>query len=138
MHGYVAVEEVDSEGPNTPGISTAIARELFETWCVTQLQWVAYETANAPALWGQVTRHIRGYLMALWVTGILRGDTAKESFVVKCDQTTMTHADIRDGHLICQVGMAPVKPSEFVRYRIRIRLKPCEYPTRHGVRSLLA
>jgi phage tail sheath protein FI len=138
MHGYVAVEEVNSGGTSPVGISVSITRELIECWCVTQLQWVAYETNNASPLWDQVVQNIRGYLLALWATGMLRGDTTKESFVVKCDQTTMTQADIREGNLICQIGVAPVKASEFVHYRIRIRLKPREYPSRQGVRSLLA
>lgn len=124
MHGYVAVEEVDSGDASPVGISASITRELIESWSLTQLQWVAYETNNAPPLWEQVVRNIRGYLLALWATGILRGDTTKESFLVKCDHTTMTQADILDGNVICQVGIAPVKPSEFVHYRIRIHLKP--------------
>jgi phage tail sheath protein FI len=40
----------------------------------------------------------------------------------------MSEADIRDGHVICQVGIAPAKPSEFVFYRIRIRLQPLQKP----------
>src|SRR5262249_12067702 len=101
-------------------------------WCMTQLLWVTFETANVPTLWEQVTRHIRGYLMALWATGMLQGNTTKESFIVKCDQTTMTQAEMRDGHLICHVGMAPVKPSEFIFYSIRIRWKPGDSSTRGG------
>ena len=120
----ITLEEVDSENPATEGISTALTRELIETWCVTQLQWVAYESDNVPALWEQVDRHIRGYLCALWASGMLRGNSTKEAFLVKCDRTTMTQTDIRDGNLICEVRVAPVRPSEFVQYRIRVRLKP--------------
>lgn len=123
MGECITLEEVDSENPATEGISTALTRELIETWCVTQLQWVAYEIDNAPALWEQVDRHIRGYLCALWASGMLRGNSTKEAFLVKCDRTTMTQTDIRDGNLICEVRVAPVRPSEFVQYRIRVRLK---------------
>lgn len=137
MHGYVAVEEVDSGDTSLVGINVSITRELIETWCLTQLQWIAYETNNGPPLWDQVILNVRGYLLALWATGMLRGDTTKESFVVKCDHTTMTPADIREGLLICQIGVAPVKPSEFVHYRIRIRLHPRSRSPRHDVRSLL-
>jgi phage tail sheath protein FI len=119
----ITLEEVDSENPATEGISTALTRELIETWCVTQLQWLAYEIDNAPALWEQVDRHIRGYLCALWASGMLRGNSTKEAFLVKCDRTTMTQTDIRDGNLICEVRVAPVRPSGFVQYRIRVRLK---------------
>ncbi len=111
MGECITLEEVDSENPATEGISTALTRELIETWCVTQLQWVAYEIDNAPALWEQVDRHIRGYLCALWASGMLRGNSTKEAFLVKCDRTTMTQTDIRDGNLICEVRVAPVRPS---------------------------
>ncbi len=101
MHGYVAIEEIDSAGTLPVGISARITRELLEAWCVNQLQWVAYETNNAPPLWDQVVRNIRGYLLALWASGFLKGDTSKKAFVVKCDQTTMTQTDVRDDNLIC-------------------------------------
>jgi len=128
MYGFVAVEEIDSGGPFSMGITASITRELIETWCVAQLQWVAYETNHSPSLWDQVVRHIRGHLVALWAMGMLRGDRTQEAFVVKCDQTTMTDDDIRGGNLIIVVGVAPLKPSEFVHYRIRVRLKSVSNP----------
>ena len=137
MREWITVEEIDSEGPRIVGISAAIARELLEAWCMTQLLWVSFESANALALWEQVTRHVRGYLMTLWITGMLRGGSAKESFIVKCDHTTMTQAEIRAGYLICQVGMAPVKSSEFIYCRIRIKLKASEHTTRHSLEGKL-
>jgi phage tail sheath protein FI len=124
MTTYVSIEEVDSAHQPVPDICPSVTRDLIKNWCATELQWVASEPHNAPLLWGQVSRHVRGYLGVLWVTKALRGERPREAFVVKCDQTTMTHADIREGHLICQVDVAPVKPSEFVHYRIRIRMKP--------------
>jgi phage tail sheath protein FI len=47
----------------------------------------------------------------------LMGTTADEAFFVKCDRTTMTQDDIDNGRLICLVGIAPVKPAEFVIFR---------------------
>ena len=139
MRECVTVEEVTSGGQATPGISASITRELLETWCVTQLQWVAYETNNAPPLWEHVVRHIRGYLVTLWAMGVLRGKTTTESCVVTCDHTTiMTHTNTHEGNLSFLVSVAPVNPSEFLHYRIHIRLKPREQSTRHGVTSLLA
>lgn len=138
MRECVIVEEVDLGGQSTPGISASITRELLETWCVTQLQWVAYETNITPPLWEQVVRHIRGYLVTLWAMGVLRGKTTKESFVVTCEHTTMTQADIHEGNLSFLVSVAPVNPSEFLHYRIRIRLKSRQQPTRAGTTSLLA
>jgi phage tail sheath protein FI len=46
------------------------------------------------------------------------GTTADEAFFVKCDRTTMTQDDIDNGRLICLIGIAPVKPAEFVIFRI--------------------
>jgi phage tail sheath protein FI len=123
---YVSVEEIDSWLPSTQAITSNATRTLLERWCAHELQWAAYGTHNAPPLWGQVSRHVRGYLGVLWVSGALRGERPREAFVVKCDQTTMTQADIREGKLICQIGVAPVTPSEFVFYRICIRLNPVQ------------
>jgi len=66
---------------------------------------------------------MRGYLGVLWVSGRLRGEKPSEAFEVKCDQTTMTEADITQGRVICQIGIASSKPSEFVFYRIHIPLR---------------
>jgi hypothetical protein len=50
--------------------------------------------------------------------GMLQGRTAEEAYFVRCDRTTMTQADIDNGRLIILVGIAPVKPAEFVIFRI--------------------
>ena len=128
MHGFVTVEEVDSLNAPSVGISASITTILIECWCLTQLQWVTYETDNVPALWERVVRHVRAYLLGLWASWMLTGKSSEEAFVVRCDHTTMTPADIRDGYLICLVGVATVKPSEFVHYHIRIRLKSHSSP----------
>jgi len=57
---------------------------------------------------------------------------------VKCDQTTMTDDDIWEGNLIVLIGVAPLQPSEFVRYRIRVRLNPVRKLARQRVTTLLA
>ena len=54
-----------------------------------------------------------------WRSGALQGTTAKDAFFVKCDRTTMTQDDIDNGRLICVIGIAPVKPAEFVIFRIQ-------------------
>lgn len=129
MQGFVTMEEVDSVNPSSVGIRASITATLIECWCLSQLQWVTHETDNVPALWERVIRHVRAYLLGLWASWMLTGKSAEEAFVVKCDHTTMTPADIRDGYLICLVGVAPVKPLEFVHYRIRIRLKSRQSPS---------
>ena len=54
----------------------------------------------------------------VWRNGALEGTKPEEAFFVKCDRTTMTQADIDNGRLICVIGVAPVKPAEFVIIRI--------------------
>ena len=137
MNGVVTVEEVDSEGPSSVGIMASITATLIECWCLTQLQWVTYETDNGPALWARVVKQLTGYLFGLWTSWMLTGKSSQEAFFVRCDHTTMTAADIRDGYLICLIGVATVKPSEFVHYRIRIRLQTRQQPSRPTARLLV-
>ena len=63
-------------------------------------------------------RSITNFLTLVWRNGALEGTKAEEAFFVKCDRTTMTQTDIDNGRLICVVGVAPVKPAEFVIVRI--------------------
>ena len=80
-------------------------------------QWVVFEINDAP-LWARVRRSISDFLYRLWLDGMLQGAKKEEAFFVKCDRTTMTQADIDNGRLICVIGIAPVKPAEFVIFRI--------------------
>ena len=128
MTKHISVEEVNSNCQATPGICSSGTRDLIKNWCASELQWVAYMPGCTPRLWAQVTRQVRGYLGVLWVMGTLRGDRPREAFSVRCDQTTMTEDDIREGHVVCQVGFAPAKPSEFVYYRLHIRLQTLPRP----------
>ena len=81
------------------------------------LQWVVFEP-NADPLGARVRRTISMFLTGLWRDGALEGATREEAYFVKCDRTTMTQADIDNGRLIVVVGVAPVKPAEFVIIRI--------------------
>jgi uncharacterized protein len=80
-------------------------------------QWVVFEP-NGETTWAHVRRLITNFLLQLWRNGALVGTTADEAFFVTCDRTTMTQNDIDNGHLICLIGMAPVKPAEFVIFHI--------------------
>ena len=80
-------------------------------------QWVVFEP-NAEPLWARVRRTISNFLTVVWRNGALEGTTPEEAFFVKCDRTTMTQTDIDNGRLICEIGVAPVKPAEFVIFRI--------------------
>jgi phage tail sheath protein FI len=81
------------------------------------LQWVVFEP-NAEPLWARVRRSISNFLTLVWRNGALEGTKVEEAYFVKCDRTTMTQTDIDSGRLICIVGVAPVKPAEFVIVRI--------------------
>jgi phage tail sheath protein FI len=81
------------------------------------LQWVVFEP-NAEPLWARVRRSISNFLTVVWRDGGLEGTKVEEAYFVKCDRTTMTQTDIDNGRLIVLVGVAPVKPAEFVIIRI--------------------
>lgn len=80
-------------------------------------QWVVFEP-NDQALWQRVKRTIVGFLTRVWRDGALFGTTPEEAFYVKCDAEN-NPPETRDvGQLIVEVGIAPVKPAEFVIFRI--------------------
>ncbi len=79
--------------------------------------WVVFEP-NSSVLWSRVTRTIETFLATCWRDGALAGSTPSEAFFVECGPTTMTQDDIDNGRLICKIGIAPVKPAEFVIFRI--------------------
>lgn len=80
-------------------------------------QWVVFEPNDEP-LWARVRQSITAFLTRVWRDGALQGAAPEEAFFVKCDRTTMTQDDIDNGRLIVLVGVAPVKPAEFVIIRI--------------------
>jgi phage tail sheath protein FI len=89
------------------------------------LQWVVFEP-NAEPLWARVTQTVSNFLTDVWRAGALEGTEPGQGFFVKCDRTTMTQSDIDNGRLICVVGVAPVKPAEFVIIRIGLMTRTSE------------
>jgi phage tail sheath protein FI len=81
------------------------------------MQWAVFEINDEP-LWTRITRSVDAFLTRLWIDGMLQGAKKEQAFYVKCDRTTMTQGDIDNGRLICEIGIAPVKPAEFVIFRI--------------------
>jgi phage tail sheath protein FI len=81
-------------------------------------QWVVFEPNDEP-LWARIRLSVTRFLLTQWRIGALQGTTAAEAFYVACDRTTMTPDDIDNGRLICEIGIAPVKPAEFVIFRIQ-------------------
>ena len=84
-------------------------------------QWVVFEP-NDEKLWARVRQTITNFLTTVWRSGALFGSKADQAFFVRCDRTTMTQDDIDNGRLIVVVGIAPVKPAEFVIFRIQQKL----------------
>jgi uncharacterized protein len=80
-------------------------------------QWAVFEP-NGPALWSNITDTISSFLFAEWRSGALLGATPEEAYFVRCDRSTMTQADLDNGRLICEIGIAAIKPAEFVIFRI--------------------
>jgi Bacteriophage tail sheath protein len=80
-------------------------------------QWVVFEP-NDYRLWARVSQSVSAFLTAVWRDGALMGRKPEQAFYVKCDETTMSQYDIDNGRLIMVIGIAPVKPAEFVVIRI--------------------
>ncbi|MGY1640644.1 phage tail sheath family protein [Geodermatophilus sp. SYSU D00703] len=80
-------------------------------------QWCVFEP-NDRALWARIRRTISAFLVNEWRKGALFGSTPDESFYVKCDDETNPAESIDAGQVLCEVGVAPVKPAEFVVFRL--------------------
>jgi uncharacterized protein len=80
-------------------------------------QWAVFEP-NDETTWIAIRSSVTNFLRTVWRNGALMGTTQDEAFFVKCDRTTMTQDDFDNGRLICLIGVAPVKPAEFVIFRI--------------------
>lgn len=79
--------------------------------------WVVFEP-NDELLWIRVRRTIEVFLEGMWKSGALAGSTAADAFFVNIGTNTMTQDDIDNGRLVCVIGVAPVKPAEFVIFRL--------------------
>ncbi|MBE9079838.1 phage tail sheath family protein [Romeria aff. gracilis LEGE 07310] len=80
-------------------------------------QWVVFEPNDAD-LWARVNRTVSNFLERLWREGALFGSSPSEAFYVKCDGELNTHETIMLGRLYVEVGICPVRPAEFVIFRI--------------------
>lgn len=80
-------------------------------------QWAVFEP-NGPALWTNIRDTISAFLYNEWVSGALLGASPQEAFFVRCDRSTMTQNNLDNGQLICLIGVAVLKPAEFVIFRI--------------------
>jgi phage tail sheath protein FI len=80
-------------------------------------QWAVFEN-NGDALWANVRRTIEDFLFNEWRQHHLLGTKPGEAYFVRCDRSTMTQNDLDNGRLVCLIGVAPLRPAEFVIFRI--------------------
>ena len=81
-------------------------------------QWVVFEP-NDRDLWERIRRTITAFLLRLWRDGALFGATPEQAFYVKCDEETNPPEEVEAGQVTVEVGIAPVRPAEFVVFHIR-------------------
>jgi len=95
-------------------------RRLFnmvEESIARSTRWVVFEPNDRP-LWKAVRRDVSAFLTLLWRQGALMGRTPEEAFFVQCDEETNTQEEIDAGRVVAVIGIAPVKPAEFVIFKI--------------------
>jgi phage tail sheath protein FI len=80
-------------------------------------QWAVFEP-NGEQLWGNVRRTIEDFLLNEFQMGALLGEKPEKAYFVKCDRSTMTQNDLDNGRLVCLIGVAALRPAEFVIFRI--------------------
>jgi len=80
-------------------------------------QWVVFEP-NEPSIWKRISRSVDAFLNDLWTVGALVGGTKEEAYYVKCDEET-NPPEARDaGQLLCEIGISPVRPAEYIVVRV--------------------
>ena len=95
-------------------------RRLFnylEKSILLATQFAVFEP-NDQALWGKLSRTITAFLMGEWRGGALFGAVPEQAFFVKCDDETNPADSIDAGRVVCKIGVAPVKPAEFVIFQL--------------------
>ena len=82
-------------------------------------QWAVFEP-NGQTLWASIERNVDAFLNTYWREGALAGTRPEAAYFVKCNSETMTQSDIEAGIINIQIGIAPLKPAEFIIIRIRL------------------
>jgi phage tail sheath protein FI len=90
---------------------------MLEQSIVRGTQWVVFEP-NDQSLWKAIIRDVSAFLRTIWASGALMGRTPAEAFFVKCDEENNPRESIDAGRVVITIGVAPVKPAEFVIFRI--------------------
>ncbi|MBQ9590462.1 MAG: phage tail sheath subtilisin-like domain-containing protein [Butyrivibrio sp.] len=127
--GINLIRNLPGQGVRIWGARTASSNSAFKYVNVRRLfifveesikantNWVVFEP-NDPTLWQRVNLTISNFLNGLWRNGMLAGESSGESYFVEIGPSTMTKDDIMNGRLICNIGIAPSRPAEFVIFRV--------------------
>ena len=79
--------------------------------------WVVFEP-NTKDTWKKLARTATAFLLNIWRDGMLVGDTPEQAFYVRCDEELNPPESVDAGYVVCEIGLAPAKPAEFVVFRI--------------------
>jgi hypothetical protein len=94
-------------------------------------RWIVFEP-NDYTLWKSIRRDVSAFLTVLWRDGALMGRTPEEAFFVKCDEETNPPEVIEQGRVVTLIGIAPVRPAEFIIFRISQYQGGAEIETQGG------
>ena len=127
--GVNLIRSLPGQGIRIWGARTASSNSAFKYVNVRRLfifveesikaatNWVVFEPNNS-SLWSRVQITISSFLENMWRAGMLNGESASEAFFVNIGTSTMSQDDILNGRLICEIGIAPSRPAEFVIFRV--------------------
>lgn len=127
--GINLIRQLPGQGIRVWGARTASSNGAFKYVNVRRMfifveesikantNWVVFEPNDA-TLWTRVQITISAFLNNLWRSGMLAGNSPEESYFVEIGSSTMTNDDILNGRLICNIGIAPSRPAEFVIFRV--------------------
>jgi len=125
----IYIDEIDRGSMDIPDVTRDRVRALLKHLCDKKLASFIYEE-NSIKIRARLRAALRENLVAWWVKNQLKGESAEEAFFIRWDYAMMTETDLDNWFLICTVGIAPVKPSEFVVYRILLRFAAGPLATR--------
>ena len=127
--GINLIRQIPGQGIRVWGARTASSNSTFRYINVRRLfiyveesikantNWVVFEP-NDVTLWTRVNLTVSTFLDNMWRNGMLAGATPSEGYFVEIGSNTMTKDDIMNGRLICNIGIAPIRPAEFVIFRV--------------------
>lgn len=127
--GINLIRNIPGQGIRVWGARTASSNSAFKYVNVRRLfifveesikantSWVVFEP-NDPTLWQRVSLTISSFLDSMWRSGQLSGASPAEAYFVEIGPQTMSREDILNGRLICNIGIAPSRPAEFVIFRV--------------------